>query len=76
MSLSIISLKSSLRLTAASLALTLVACGGNPPVQESQPAPVASDTSYEPAPSSAPAAYEPVLERGNDPVPLADGAPN
>ena len=76
MSLSIISLKSSLRLTAASLALTLVACGGNPPVQESQPAPVASDTSYEPAPSSAPAAYEPVLERVNDPVPLADGAPN
>lgn len=76
MSLSIISLKSSLQLTAASLALTLVACGGNPPVQESQPAPVASDTSYEPAPSSAPAAYEPVLERVSDPVPLADGAPN
>jgi hypothetical protein len=76
MSLSKISLHPSLRLTAVSLALVLAGCGGNPPVYE--PAPTGSTTSsYEPAPSySEPTSYEPVLERINEPVPLADGAPN
>ena len=75
MSFSKTSLKPSLRLTAASLALALAGCGGNPPAYE--PAPTASTTSsYEPAPSySGPAPYEPVLERINEPVPLAEGAP-
>jgi hypothetical protein len=76
MSLSKISLKSSLRLTAVSLTLTLVGCGGNPPVYESQPAPVATTTTHDRASSySEPAPYEPILERINDPMPLADGAP-
>ena len=44
MSLSKISLKPSLRLTAATLALTLAGCGGNPPAYESasQSAPASS----------------------------------
>jgi hypothetical protein len=76
MSLSKISLQPSLRLTAASLALVIAGCGGNPPAYE--PAPTSSAApSYEPAPTSAePTPYEPVLERVNEPVPLADGAPN
>jgi len=81
MSLSNISLKSSLRLTAATLALTLAGCGGNPPVyQSSQAAPASTSgrTSLEPAQSSysEPAQYEPVVERINEPVPLAEGHPN
>ena len=81
MSLSNTSLKSSLRLTAATLALTLAGCGGNPPAYESGPAaPTATSggRSLEPAPSSysEPAASEPVLERINEPVPLAAGHPN
>jgi hypothetical protein len=81
MSLSNTSLKSSLRLTAATLALTLAGCGGNPPAYESsQAAPTVTTggTSLEPAQSSysEPAAYEPVLERINEPVPLAEGHPN
>ena len=82
MSLSKISLKPSLRLTAATLALTLAGCGGNPPAYEtaSQSAPVSSSgtSSIEPAQSSysEPAAYEPKLERVNKPVPLAEGHPN
>ncbi len=81
MSLSNISLKSSLRLTAATLALTLIGCGGNPPAYQSSPAtsaPSAGSTSLDPAQSSysEPAAHEPVLERINEPVPLADGHPN
>jgi len=78
MSLSKISLKSSLRLTAVSLALTLVGCGGNPPAYDAGSAPAASGPSYEPPASSYsdPEPYEPVLERINEPVPLAAGAPN
>ena len=81
MSLSNTSLKSSLRLTAATLALTLACCGGNPPAYESSqaaPAVTSGGPSLEPAQSSysEPAAYEPVLERINDPVPLAEGHPN
>ena len=81
MSFSKNSLKFSLRLTAASIALTLAGCGGNPPAYDaSQSAPVAtsSGSSYE-TPSSSysePAPYEPKLERISDPVPLATGAPN
>ena len=82
MSLSKISLKPSLRLTAATLALTLAGCGGNPPAYESasQSAPASSSgNSYnEPAQSSysEPAAYEPKLELNNEPVPLAEGHPD
>jgi len=81
MSLSNTSLKSSLRLTAATLALTLAGCGGNPPAYESSqaaPAPTTGGRSLEPAQSSysEPAASKPVLERINEPVPLAAGHPN
>ena len=83
MSLSKISLKPCLRLAAASLALTLVGCGLNPFADDTPPAPTAAPTStspstydrgassqYEPAP------YEPILERIDDPVPLAESAPD
>ena len=81
MSLSKTSLNNSLRLTAATLALTLAGCGGNQPAYEtSQSAPVnTSDSSSMNAAqgsSSDPAPYEPVLERVNEPVPLAEGHPN
>jgi hypothetical protein len=80
MSLSNTSLKPSLRLIAATLALTLAGCGGNPPAYESSqaaPAPTSGGTSLEPASGSysKPAAYEPVIERINEPVPLAEGHP-
>jgi len=73
MSLSKISLTLGLSLTAIALA----ACGGNPPAPEPQSAPVATNT-YEPAPStqSEPEPYQPVLEKVNEPVPLASGAPD
>jgi len=82
MSLSKISLKPSLRLTAATLALSLAGCGGNPPAYESasqSAAASSSGTSYSaPAQSSysEPAGYEPQLELINEPVPLAEGHPN
>ena len=81
MSLSNISLKPSLRLTAATLALTLAACGGNPPAYEPAPsatAPSSGSTSLEPAQtaSSAPMPSQPTLVRVSDPVPLVEGAPN
>ncbi len=76
MSFSKISPKYSLRLTAASLALTLAACGGNPPAYETSVAQPTSAPAYQPAPSSEPTPYEPVLERINEPVPLAEGAPS
>jgi LysM repeat protein len=85
MSLSKISLKSCLRLIAASLALTLVGCGLNPFADDTPPAPAAAPTATPPATSSydrtsgsqnEAAAYEPVLQRVEEPVPLADGAPN
>jgi LysM repeat protein len=83
MSLSNISLKSSLRLSTAALALTLVACGGNPPAYENEaPAPVATTPPSSPSYNSSEAGgqqttvYEPVVERISDPVPLAAGAPN
>ncbi len=79
MSASKLCLNHSLRLTAATVALTLAGCGGNPPAYETPAAPVATsgNTSYEPQGGySEPQPYQPVLERINDPVPLADGAPN
>jgi len=82
MSLSKTSLNNSLRLTAATLALFLAGCGGNPPAYEpaSQSAPVATSgsSSINPAQSgdSESAPYQPVVERINEPVPLAEGHPN
>ena len=81
MSLSNISLKPSLRLTAATLALTLAACGGNPPAYEPSPSassPASGSTSIERASgaSTATVAQQPTVVRVNDPVPLASGAPN
>ena len=79
MSLSKTSLKPSLRLTAATLALTLAGCGGNPPAYDgsaySAPSAASTSSSFETAQSD-PQPYEPVLEKINEPVPLADGAPD
>jgi hypothetical protein len=77
MSLSKISLKFSFSLAA----LALAGCGGNPPASEgpAYSAPVASTSSSLEATSSGaaqPQPYQPVMERVNDPVPLAEGAPN
>ena len=73
MSLSKFSLHLGLSLTA----LALAACGGNPPAYESQSGPVATTTYNEPPMSSTsePEPYQPVLEKINEPVPLADTAP-
>lgn len=83
MSLSKISLNPSLRLTAATLALTLAGCGGNPPAYDAEtysaaPSTTSSSSSLDPARTaqSAPRTYEPVLEKINEPVPLADNAPD
>ena len=82
MSLSKISLNNSLRLTVATLILTLAGCSGNPPAYESasQSAPVASSgtSSYGTSQGnqSQVSTYEPLLERIDEPVPLAEGHPN
>jgi LysM repeat protein len=81
MSLSKTSLNNSLRLTAATLALALAGCGGNQPAYEtSQSAPVSTSGSSSvnagQGSYSEPAPYEPVVERINEPVPLAEGHPN
>jgi hypothetical protein len=81
MSLSKTSLNNSLRLTAATLALALAGCGGNQTAQEtSQSTPVSSSGSSSvnagQSSYSEPAPYEPVVERINEPVPLAEGHPN
>ena len=81
MSLSKTSLNNSLRLTAATLALTLAGCGGNQPAYEtSESAPVSTSGSASvnagQGSYSEPAQYEPVLERVSEPVPLAEGHPN
>jgi LysM repeat protein len=81
MSLSKTSLNNSLRLTAATLALALAGCGGSQPAYEtSQSAPAnssgSSSMSAAQASNSDPAPYQPVLERINEPVPLAEGHPN
>jgi hypothetical protein len=79
MSLSKISLKPCLRLNAALLALALAGCGSNPSAGDSQAAAAPTPTSsYDRASSRQPepTPYEPLLERIDDPVPLAEGAPN
>ncbi|MBT8082273.1 MAG: LysM peptidoglycan-binding domain-containing protein [Gammaproteobacteria bacterium] len=78
MSLSKLSLKPSLRLTAVSLVLTLAGCGGNPPAYDSAATPASSGSTYEPTQRTytPPAPYRPAVERVGDPVPLASGAPN
>jgi hypothetical protein len=81
MSLSKTSLNNSLRLTAATLALTLAGCGGNQPAYEtSESAPVSTSGSSSANAGqgsySEPAQYEPALQRIDEPVPLAQGHPN
>jgi hypothetical protein len=83
MSLSNTCLKSSLWLTAATLALTLAGCGLNPfakdePAYSAPPVASSSGRSLESSDTTQapPQSYEPVLERINEPVPLAQGHPN
>jgi len=90
MSLSKICLKNSYRLTLVTLAATLAGCSLNPfsgddarsgstPVVSSSQAPGGASSSLEPAQTSATAqsSYnQPVLQRINEPVPLAEGHPN
>jgi hypothetical protein len=90
MSLSNICLKHSYRLTVVTLAVTLTGCSLNPFSRDEAPrssAPIVSSsqssggaaTSIEPAQQSAPSqpSYnEPVLQRIEEAVPLASGAPN
>lgn len=82
MSLMKLSLKPGLRLTAITLAATLIGCGSNPSSDydtSQSSVNTASTTQSQSNSSSAPRqapAYEPVLERINDPVTLADGHPN
>lgn len=72
----------SLRLTSVALTATLVGCSLNPFASSDEPqssVPTASTTqsqSSSASTSSEPASYEPVLERINEPVPLAEGHPN
>ncbi len=82
MSLSKNRLNISLRLTSVTLAAALVGCSSNPTgssYDPQSPVSTASTTqsrSNAPSTSSEPAQYEPVLERINEPVPLAEGHPN
>ncbi len=72
----------SLRLTSVVLAAALVGCSSNPSASgydPQNPVSAASTTqsqSSQSSTSSEPATYEPVLERINEPVPLAEGHPN
>jgi hypothetical protein len=70
----------SLRLTSVTLAAALVGCSSNPSASSYEPqtsVSTASTTQSQSAvPSSRTAAYEPVLERINEPAPLAEGHPN
>ena len=82
MSLSKKCLNLSLRLTSVTLAAALVGCSSNPSADSYDnqgPVSTASTTRSQPASvpgSSEPEQYEPVLERINEPVPLAEGHPN
>lgn len=90
MSLSNICLKHSYRLTVVTLAVTLTGCSLNPfsrdeaprssaPIVSSSQSPGGAATSIEPAQQGAPSqpSYnEPVLQRVEEAVPLASGAPN
>jgi hypothetical protein len=71
----------SLRLTSVTLAAALVGCSSSPSASSDEPqnsVSTASTTQSRSASStsSEPAAHEPVLERINEPVPLAEGHPN
>lgn len=81
MSLSTNCLNNSLRLTLVMLATAIAGCSSNPSAGSSDSGSsisTASTTVSESAavPNSEPASYEPVIERVNEPVPLADGHPN
>jgi len=72
----------SLRLTTVTLAAALVGCSSNPSASSYEPqnsvstaSTTQSQSSAVPT-SSAPAPYKPVVERINEPVPLAEGHPN
>lgn len=72
----------SLRLTSVALAATLFGCSSNPSASSYEPqnsvstASTTQSQSMSASTSSEPAQYEPVLERINEPVPLAEGHPN
>jgi LysM repeat protein len=71
----------SLRLTSVTLAAALVGCSSSPSASSDEPqnsVSTASTTQSSSASSTSAetAAYEPVLERINEPVPLAEGHPN
>ena len=71
----------SFRLTSVTLAVALVGCSSNPSAgyDPQNSVPTASTTQSQSngtSTSSEPAQYEPVLERINEPVPLAEGHPN
>ena len=69
----------SLRLTSVTLAVALVGCSSSPSANSYDPQDSVSTTSSRgsvASTSSDPAQYEPVLERINEPVPLAKGHPN
>ena len=71
----------SLRLTSVTLAVALVGCSSNPSEsydQQGSPSSASTTQSQRGGASanSEPSQYEPVLERINEPVPLAEGHPN
>jgi len=72
----------SLRLTSVTLAAALVGCSSSPSASSNEPqnsvstASTTQSQSGASSTSSEPTAYEPVLERINEPVPLAEGHPN
>jgi hypothetical protein len=72
----------SLRLTTVTLAAALVGCSSNPSASSYEPQNSVSTASTTQSQSSAvptrsaPAPYEPIVERINEPVPLAEGHPN
>ena len=84
MSLSKNCLNNSLRLTLVMVAAALAGCSSNPPASSADTGGSVSTTSTTSSQSSVdamssgtrPASYEPVLQRVNEPVPLADGHPN
>ena len=81
MSLSKNCLNNSLRLTLVMVAAALAGCSSNPPASSSNSGSSVSTASTtmsqgNTTPSAQPTSYEPVLERINEPVPLAEGHPN
>jgi hypothetical protein len=71
----------SLRLTSVTLAVALVGCSSNPSNDYDQQGSISTDSTTQSqsggvSASSESSQYEPVLERINEPVPLAEGHPN